>query len=127
MEKKRILIVPYPSTRRKKPRNKQLPFLIVHELNKINPKWEDGSGIIVRKYTLKKNTRNISKQYDSLAISDKEKIKGRDVLVFDDVITSGSSIRAGIKLIKTANPKKVQGLAIAHKISLEEIPISGII
>lgn len=41
-------------------------------------------------------------------------LKGKNVLIVDDVITSGSTIKAMIKLIKQQHPKKIEVLVIAR-------------
>lgn len=127
LEKKPILIIPYPSTNKFKPVNKQLPFLIVRELNKINPKWENGSGLLIRKNSIAKNTRNIASQFRSLRVIGSNRIRGKNVIIFDDVTTSGSSLKAGIKLVKKACPSSVKGMALAKKVFLRDIPLSGIL
>ena len=127
LEKKSILVIPYPSTNKFKPISKQLPFLIVRELNKINSKWENGSGLLIRRKSIAKNTRNIADQFRSLGVIGKHRIQGRDVIIFDDVTTSGSSLNAGIKLVEKYCPNSVKGMALAKKVFLSDIPLSGIL
>jgi len=126
LKRERIIIIPYPSTRKYKKRDNQLPFCIVKELSKIYDGWIDGSGILYRKYSLPKNTRNTQKQYKSLEIANPNVLKGEKVLIFDDVYTSGSSLKAAIKKIKEAKPADVKSIAIARKVYIRDIPLSGI-
>lgn len=42
----------------------------------------------------------------------KEKIKGKDVVLFDDYMTSGISMKYAIKLIKLADPKSIKAITI---------------
>ena len=125
IKKNPIVIVPFPSTRKFKPKKKQLPFLIMKELCDANPLWIDGSNFLFRKYSLPKNTRNYKLQFNSLEC-DGKKIKGKDVIIIDDVITTGSSLKAGINIIKKGKPKSIKALAVAKKVYLKEIPDSQI-
>jgi len=45
---------------------------------------------------------------------DKEKVKGKTVLLVDDVITSGTTINEVAKILKQAGADKVVALALAH-------------
>lgn len=125
-KKKSIIIIPFPSTDKDKPKNKQLPYLIVKELCGKSKKLEDGSGILQRAYSLPKNTRDIELQYKSLIINDPAIIKSKNVIILDDVLTSGSSLSAAIKKIEEAGSTSVLGLALAKKVHFSEVPLTGI-
>ena len=43
-----------------------------------------------------------------------EKVKGRNIIVIDDVITTGATMREAMKTLRAAGAKKVLGFAIAH-------------
>lgn len=43
-----------------------------------------------------------------------KKLKGKKVLLVDDVFTSGANMREGAKILKKAGVKKVWGLSLAH-------------
>ena len=121
----KILIVPFPSTNIDKPFSKQLPYLVAKRLNELSPNWVDGSGTIYRKTTLPKNTRDEALQFESISLKP-EKLKGfTNVLILDDVVTSGSSLKAGLRVLSPFK-LKVTALAIARKVHLTEIPKSGI-
>ncbi|MCC6323919.1 ComF family protein [Candidatus Nomurabacteria bacterium] len=47
-------------------------------------------------------------------INNREKIKGRTVVVVDDVTTTGGTINEIMKLLKKSGAKKVVGFAVAH-------------
>lgn len=121
-----IIFIPFPSTNKSKPKQKQLSYLLTKELHKINSKWKNGSNLIIRKKNLPKNTRNVKLQFESLKCQNHNRIKNKKILIIDDVVTSGSSLKAAIKLIKQYHPKKVKGMAIAKKVYLKDIPLSGI-
>ena len=121
-----LTIVPFPSTDKNKDTNKQLPNMIVSALHARYEKWIDGSDYLVRKYSLPKNTRDIFKQYESLAIRNKGDLRNKDILLLDDVTTSGSSLLAGLGILAEAKPRKLKALAIAKKVYLKDIPITGV-
>ena len=120
------MFIPYPSTNKYKPRKKQLPFVLVEHICSRNKNFINGSGVIFRQTNIKKNTRNKSKQLKSLSVRDPyASIKGSNVVVLDDVTTTGSSLKAGIELIKKHKPLKVIGFAAAKKVYLKDIPIGS--
>ena len=62
-----------------------------------------------------KNRKLRMKNLDGVfAVSGAERIKGRDVILLDDVITTGSTIKEAAKTLKEAGAKKIIALAFAH-------------
>jgi len=56
-----------------------------------------------------------------ILISDKSiSLKHKKVLIVDDVITTGASMKAAINLVKLEKPKRIEVLAIAKRIMSEE-------
>lgn len=53
------------------------------------------------------------KIFDILKLSDLEIIKNKKILIVDDIVTTGSSIKAAIALIKKAHPKDIKFLTLA--------------
>ncbi len=54
------------------------------------------------------------------------KLKGKNILIVDDICTTGSSIRAAIKLIQKYNPKRIKILVVAKRdFTEEELKIIG--
>ena len=49
-------------------------------------------------------------------IIDKEIVRGKRILIADDVYTTGSSMNAAIELIKSGKPRKISILVIAKNI-----------
>jgi ComF family protein len=47
-------------------------------------------------------------------IKNKEKVKGRTIIIIDDVTTTGGTINEIIKILKKAGANKVVGFAVAH-------------
>jgi predicted amidophosphoribosyltransferase len=118
----KLLLIPFPSTNKDKPTSAQLPYQLVKGLCSQNKKWQDGSGILFRKHSLPKNTRNSVQQFQSLGVLS-GRIQGQRIVVIDDVITSGSSMRAAFRIIKKHKPASVKGFTLAHKVFLKDIPL----
>ena len=53
---------------------------------------------------------------EHLNIKDTSKIKGKNILIVDDVVTTGSTLRNAIKLIKKGSPRKIKIMTIAMTI-----------
>lgn len=51
---------------------------------------------------------------DAFKINDKEKVKGRKILLIDDVITTGSTLNECAKVLKAAGADKVWALVLAQ-------------
>lgn len=62
---------------------------------------------------LSKNER--MKVESKLLIKKGELLKNKNVLLVDDIITTGSSLKAGINLIKKYNPKRIECLTLCKK------------
>ncbi len=59
----------------------------------------------------KRRLENVHGVFD---IKDKEIVKGRTIIVIDDVTTTGGTINEIIKILKKSGAKKVLGFAVAH-------------
>ena len=121
-----VIFIPYPSTNARKPKDRQIPYIVTKLLSEKNQNIIDGSDILYRSVTLEKNTRDVEKQYASLSVRNGSRIESKRVIVFDDVTTTGSSLIAGLNKIREFQPKESYGLAIAKKVYLNEVPLSGI-
>jgi ComF family protein len=51
---------------------------------------------------------------DAFAVTDQEKIKNRDIIIIDDVITTGATIEEIAKVLREAGAKKIIGLSVAR-------------
>ncbi|MGP8331132.1 MAG: hypothetical protein ACT6FB_02135 [Methanosarcinaceae archaeon] len=79
----------------------------------------DGTDIITRNKTLEPNhkskqRRTMEQELDSLTIVKKEIIKGKQVLLLDDVATRGYSLNAGRLKLKEAGALLVAAIALGH-------------
>lgn len=52
---------------------------------------------------------------NKLCIDEKINLKGKKILLVDDIITTGSSLKACIKLLKSKNPRIIKCLVICKK------------
>lgn len=125
LKNKKLIIIPFPSTNKNKKESEQISFILAEMLENFNKKWVNGKNILIRKKNLPKNTRNVKKQMSSLYIKNSQLIKNNNIIILDDVVTSGSSLKAAIKLIRKEKPKSVMGLALAKKTYIKNIPITG--
>lgn len=56
--------------------------------------------------------RNIQTHLDSSIVEDKDKINGKNVLLLDDIVITGTSIQACIQLLKVAGAKDIVAFAV---------------
>lgn len=72
---------------------------------------------VIEKYKKQKqatSSKKVRKQIiNSFKVVGLERIKNKKVLIVDDVLTTGSSVKAAIKLVKAGKPKKIKVLVIA--------------
>lgn len=84
----------------------------------IECKLIDGTNLLVRQVIIPQlaagGNRNINIHMNSMAVYDNEKIKGKNILLIDDVCTSGNSLRAGKKLLEDAGANMVQMFALGQ-------------
>lgn len=72
----------------------------------------DGSQILLREYSIEKSstskeTRTIEKQYNSLKINGDCDIRGKVILLIDDIYTSGSTMLACKKLLEENGAQRI--------------------
>ena len=117
----RPLLIPIPASRSTlKARGFNQCELIVKEMGKVSGKENfeiDFNALKKIKDTphqskLKNRAERLENLRDSFGAS--EKVKGRNIIVIDDVITTGATMREAMKTLRKAGAKKVIGFAIAH-------------
>lgn len=83
-----------------------------------SPPIIDGTGVLSRAFEIPKKTmggsRDLQKEIESLIVSDENIIRDRQVLLMDDVTTTGTSLKAGKYRMKQAGAKIVAMLALAE-------------
>ena len=79
--------------------------------------WIDATDCLVRHTSKEKaahgGDRSIAGHEKTLVVRNKDKIYNKNVLVLDDVTTSGNSLEAAMKLLRNANVKSVASFALA--------------
>ncbi len=80
----------------------------------------DGTGCLVRERTVDKSAhggkRSVEIHLKSIAVHDKHLIKDQDILLLDDVTTSGSSLTACEQLLVEAGARSVKCLALGQTV-----------
>jgi len=66
-----------------------------------------------RSYSQRDQIKNV------MRLQENEDISGKDILIVDDVMTSGSSVRAALGLLKPLKPRRIRVLVIARTIAPE--------
>jgi len=60
-------------------------------------------------------TRNMGVHINSIRINQNFNVEGKDFFLIDDITTSGSSMAAGVQILKIGGANKVTCLALSHK------------
>ncbi|MCX5842705.1 MAG: phosphoribosyltransferase [Deltaproteobacteria bacterium] len=81
-----------------------------------SPPVINGTNVLSRKFELQKKStggaRDLQKEIESLTVEDKGVIKDKQVLLIDDVTTSGTSLVAGRMVLKNAGAELVALFAL---------------
>ena len=108
-----IVIVPSHTPSNKMSSVRKLAIMLAKYKN-----WVDATDSIVRTHEIAKlaygGNRSIDTQLSSLRVKNIQLLKNRNVLVFDDVTTSGNSLYATMQLLHNINVKSVWSYAVAH-------------
>ncbi len=118
----KMLVIPIPATvRRVIERGYDQTELIAYDLAALFADnmeyWHDG---IVRVKETPHQARASSRKdryanmHNAFSISDPEKVKGRDVLLVDDIITTGATIFEAAHLLVEHGARRVFSCAVAH-------------
>jgi len=120
---KPIYVIPVPlSKKRRRYRGYNQSLLIAKGFCKMSDKniFEIKNNIVFKKIETppqasindkKKRLKNILGVFD---IKNKELIKNRNIIIIDDVTTTGGTMKEIMRVLKKAGAKKVTGFAIAH-------------
>jgi ComF family protein len=119
----KILLVPVPSSRsRRRKKGFSHTELLVEEIMKCDKEniLEYGKDVLVKIKETIPQTKTKSKgerkknPIGSFGIKIPDVVKGRDVVVIDDVLTTGSTLKETISILKRAGARRVLGVTVAH-------------
>ena len=130
----KIILIPIPlSPKRKRERGFNQAELICKELiilDKINKKSNLHHGVDVN-FTLETNvlikikdtihqakiedrSKRLKNMIDSFTIKNEDIIKNRNIILIDDVLTTGATLSEAKKMLKNSGAKKVLAFTVAH-------------
>ncbi|MFZ2204969.1 MAG: ComF family protein [Minisyncoccia bacterium] len=120
------ILIPIPlAPKRKRERGFNQTELICNKLIKIDKNntdknFELENNVLVKlkdtKHQAKIENRNerLKNIIDSFSIKNPEKIKGRNIILIDDVTTTGATLNEARKILKQNGAKKIIAFAVAH-------------
>lgn len=120
---KKVLIIPVPASKeRVRERGANQAERLVHEILKHDSDGalEHGGEVILKIKNTISQTKTRSKSermknpIGAFAVVKPEEVRGRNIIVIDDVITTGSTIKELAKVLKGAGAKSVKAYTIAH-------------
>ncbi len=112
-----VLPVPLSDKRRHQRGYNQSELLCIPLKEKLGLNVE--SGVLIKtRHTLSQSTlsrnQRIENLKDSFAVVDKSKVKGKTILLVDDVFTTGTTINECTKTLLNAGAKEVYSVTLAH-------------
>ena len=118
-----IIVMPVPMSKNRK-RNRgynQAEIIARHfctaspdEIFKFERKIIYKNKDTARQATITNRSERLKNIKDAFGIKNKDRIKGRTIIVIDDVTTTGATLNEIIKLLKKSGAKRVVGIALAH-------------
>jgi len=93
-------------------------------LSEYSAKRIDGTDVLVRAFDVDKKShggkRDFQEEIKSLKVANEYKIKGKQVLLLDDVTTTGVSLKAGKKVLENAGAELVALIALGRTVKCDE-------
>lgn len=118
-----IYVIPIPvSKKRKKGRGYNQTEIIARSfctsgernLFKLDTKIIYKNRETIPQARLTNRTKRLQNLKGAFSITDEKKIKGKTIIIIDDVTTTGGTMIETMKILNKAGAKKVIGLAVAH-------------
>jgi competence protein ComFC len=121
-DKKKIILLPIPlSHRRYRQRGYNQSLKLAQAIIKKQPeKFELLDKVLIKiknnqsQVEIKDKNKRCQNIIDAFAIIKPELVKNRQVIIIDDVVTTGATITEAMKKVKQAGAQKVIGLAVAQ-------------
>jgi competence protein ComFC len=117
-----LIPIPITSSSRNKRGYNQSEYLIqgLQKHTNNSPSYEELFGVLCKKedYTSQVSTRTRGERFknikNSMYVSDPSKIIGKDIVLVDDVVTTGATIREARKVLLQAGARSVHAITISH-------------
>ncbi len=118
----KVLLVPIPITsKRQKERGFNQAAVLAKHLARKNPESLIYAPNILQKtkdtptqVSIKNRAERLKNLAGAFAVTDPDKVKNQTILILDDVITTGTTVREARRVLLQSNAKKVLTLAVAH-------------
>lgn len=119
---KKYLIVPAPASKKHQRQRgyNQAELLARHFAQKDKENFELTTNVLLKiistptQVSLKNRQRRLQNLHGAFMVTNPEKISGRQIILIDDVITTGATIAEARRVLKKAGAKQVIALALAH-------------
>ncbi len=116
------LIIPIPlSKKREKERGYNQSEILCKKLSFIDPmSFKLYTNVLYKPFDTKQQTktRSRSERKNNLrgcfAVKHQEKIKGRNIILIDDIVTTGATISEARKVLKRFGARKIVAFTVAH-------------
>lgn len=116
----RFLLLPIPLSRtRLHERGYNQVTLVARELTKALPRLTLREDVLIRAHHNERQTKlsrleRIRNMRDAFTIQDPEALRGKDILILDDVTTTGATLREAEAIIRACGPRSVKTIAVAY-------------
>lgn len=118
-----IILIPIPlSKKRQRERTYNQSMLIVKEIIKLdkNKNFILGKNILIKnkntkhQANIKNRKERLKNVIGTFSVINKEKIKNKNIILIDDVITTGATLKEARKELKKSGAKRVIAFTLAH-------------
>jgi competence protein ComFC len=118
LDLKNTLLIPIPiSKSRRKERGYNQCELIINEMSRLDPNIKSNFNLLVRIKDIEKQTfKNRSERIENTSniFEVREKILDKEIIIIDDVTTTGSTLKEARETLIQAGYKKISALTLAH-------------
>lgn len=116
------LLVPVPlSKKRERRRGYNQSALIAHAIAKSDPKFFSvATDILIKirdtesQMRTRGRNRRLTNLHGAFAVNRKKLVRGRNIIVIDDIVTTGATMTESMKMLRKSGARKVIGFALAH-------------